>query len=315
MNKKLLIVFILSLNFGFAKNDPKIIDSLIDQLSWESITYKSNYYSTNISLEDSAVTSLINHKFLGVDKLLKSIKKPEKTVVIHIILTNIFEPEMSHNYFSIMSIYEGCYCIGYRNIYNGLIWSSIRDKEKIEESEIKKIRNYWKARIADKRTPWNVNIESIFRKYEIEDSLKQPCDKVYANDSRNLDLGKFQELFQKNAHEKQMGEIYTTLGNDSTISNYKDCFYVVYRMEDIQFRFNKDNSLSTIFIMKDFNGVLPFDIRLIDSKKTILDKLGSPNKIRASKYGTTYFYNSKGVIINFDENMSISRVLLRNPQE
>src|ERR1700722_4927474 len=83
----LLLSFLIVAKFGFGQTKP--IDSTayyINKLNWKSFGITSNYVSQPYLLEDAKKIISINDKN-KVKKLIKALSNEEKTVVIHMILT------------------------------------------------------------------------------------------------------------------------------------------------------------------------------------------------------------------------------------
>ena len=284
------------------------IDRLIDDLSWESITCDHSYHTFIVNYQDSTVKKLIHIGLPTIDKLLESIENPEKTVIIHMILTKILEPNDNHDYLPIMYIYKDCNnLIGWHHIFNGLIWEwHSEDINAISPQEIAKVKNYWTNRISGKIKKWENNIEDIFQEIAKSDSIKYPCYKIYENNSSQIRLNDLMELFDYDFSSDKFNEMFTILGNDSTISRYNDCHYVSYGPDGLSFRFDIHNNLTTIFVKEDYQGEMPLGLKYTDNEKKVERKIGKPNK--SNVYGGNYKsvdYTDQRLHINYNENRQI----------
>ena len=247
------------------------------------------------------------------DKLLESIEEPEKTVIIHMILTNILEPNNANNWLPIQYIFKYCYQrAGFRHIFNGLIWEWYPYNYSINPQEIEKIKNYWTNRISGKINTWENNIEDIFQETAKSDSIKYPCYKVYQNNSNQIRLKDLMELFDCDFSSDKFNNIFTILGNDSTISrsNDYDCHVVLYRMDGLDFSFIH-NKLATIFINGDYQGEMPFGLKYTDTKKDVERKIGKPNKSTSFYKQKHVEYTKKRLNIEYDENRQIIKFAIK----
>lgn len=124
----------------------KSIDSVevyIKKLNWESFVITTNYVS-EIVLKEDALKLVELKRGNTIKQLISNIDNPEKTVVLHVILTKMIEPEKqkfsySYNYASDSTIQSVVYN------YNGLSW--IRNKENVSSvsnESITVIKNYWR---------------------------------------------------------------------------------------------------------------------------------------------------------------------------
>jgi hypothetical protein len=188
MNKIVTILISVSIGFSsFAQSDTEI-DSLIDSLSWKSITMSRSYGTFEVDYldyQDSTVNKLIEIGKLATNGLINSITIPEKTVIIHIILTNIYEPDNGNDWLAISYIHKNCDDFaGWHNIYNGLIWEWYGDSGySISKSEIDKIDRYWTNRLNIGIEPWQIDDEKIFQELHEADSIKYPCNRINDNNS------------------------------------------------------------------------------------------------------------------------------------
>ncbi len=130
--------------------DKEQIKKLISNLSWNSIEIVTNY-GTSLEIVGENATELEKlGKKVSVD-LLNAFKNDDKSLVIHLILTNIWEPEVNFlkvNYTDIAESDE--VMIEYR--VNNFSWyksSEIGSKFSIDIVERDKIYSYWSNRISE----------------------------------------------------------------------------------------------------------------------------------------------------------------------
>ena len=285
-------------------------DNLIDSLSWSSITYDHSYYTFTVNYEDSSVRKLIELGDNVVYPLLESIEIPQKTVIIHMILTKILEPENSNDNLPIKYIYKDCNnLIGCHFIFNGLVWEWFREtNEIIETKEILKIKEYWTERIYNRAIPWFIDVEELFEKLSILDSIKYPCMKVYENNSSSLSFSDIQNV----STYDDFGNIFATLGNDSIISKYDDydCFYVSYGPDGISFRFNQEEKLTSVFFYSNYLGEMPYNLKYTDTQDVVENKIGLPDVARKYSTNISVSYNEKKLHIDYDEDNKIIKLLI-----
>jgi hypothetical protein len=121
------------------------VDSIgvyIENLDWTSYEITTNYIS-NLVLKDKANYLIRTTSSNRNKQLLENIDSANKTVVIHVILTNILEPENAK--FAQHYIYgnDSTVC-GVEFTYNKLNWYQDDNyKQHIKKKEIKKIKKYW----------------------------------------------------------------------------------------------------------------------------------------------------------------------------
>jgi hypothetical protein len=128
------------------------IKSYIQHLSWKSFWIEQGY-ADELKIENEA-GRLISIKTNKVVKgLLAKIANNEKTVVIHIILTKIFEPENDRfeEVFTYAAKKDSILSVTYT--YNHLSWtySPTTGANSIAKSEINTIEAYWNEKIKRKR--------------------------------------------------------------------------------------------------------------------------------------------------------------------
>jgi hypothetical protein len=308
MQKFNLTILLILISFSCLSQINKETDNLIDSLSWNSITCDHSFHTFTVNYEDISVRKLIELGDSVVYRLLESIETPQKTVIIHMILTKILEPENSNDNLPIKYIYKDCNnLIGCHFIFNGLVWEWLREtNEIIETKEILKIKEYWTERIYNRAIPWFIDIEELFEKLSILDSIKYPCLKVYENNSSNLSFSDIQNV----SIYDDFNDIFAILGNDSTISKYDDCFYVSYRSDGISFRFNQEEKLTSVFFYSNYLGEMPYNLKYTDTKDIVENKIGLPNKTRRYSTNKSVSYNKKKLHIDYNKDNEIIKLLI-----
>jgi len=301
--KRKLRYIILSLiipisTFGKTNNE---IQQLIDRLSWESITMDHSYYTFTVNYSDSVVQDLIQIGQPAVNVLFDNLTKSNKTVIIHMILTKIIEPENANDNLPMVYIYQDCNnLIGWHNLYNGVIWEWYsKSNNSISQKEIDKAVFYWRKRIKGELKPEKIEIGKVFENLQAEDQKKYPCRKVYDNKSGGIKTETLFELLDKNLHYQKFNEVFTNLGNDSTISKYDDCFFISYGADGIDFRFDKDSILTSIFIESGYQGDLPHKLKYTDKKSIVESKIGKPYKSGTYSDCEWTWYKDKYLYIDY----------------
>ncbi|OSZ73882.1 hypothetical protein CAP36_17970 [Chitinophagaceae bacterium IBVUCB2] len=240
-------------------------------------------------------------------QLIYSLDDKSKTVIAHIILTQLWEPKNGQNFLGTKYIYKDCNnLIGWHHVYNGLVWDWHEDTDHtIEEKEINKIKTYWTSKIIDQRPTQNLITQVIFDELGKQDERLFPCNKVYHNNSTSVKSTELFSLLNKKSSDPLFQKLWTRFGNDSTIHSYNDCFFITYGPEGLSFRFEKDSVLSTIFVDNSYTGELPYGLRLTNLKATVEKKIGEPFK--SSKYvdNTSNWYKEQNLFLDFDKNGKI----------
>lgn len=122
-------------------------DELCDQLNWNSFCITTDHFPRLIL--NKPLTNLLERKDKNSSPyLIQCIHKEDKTVAIHILLTNVFEADKSA--LSISYLYgkdSSIQIIKYT--YNSLSWfySVEKDSLYVNRKDIKKIYKYWKSYI------------------------------------------------------------------------------------------------------------------------------------------------------------------------
>jgi len=93
--------------------------------------------------------------------------------------------------------------------------------------------------------------------------------------------------------------VFTNLGNDSTISKYDDCFFISYGADGIDFRFDKDSILTSIFIESGYQGDLPHKLKYTDKKSIVESKIGKPYKSGTYSDCEWTWYKDKYLYIDY----------------
>lgn len=157
--KQFYLVFILLIFSCSAipKNESETInkqevDKLISSLSWNSIQIITNYGTSLKIIDPNAIKLEKMGKTISGD-LLKAFNDDNKSFIIHLILTNIWEPDV--NYLKIIShelIEPDDIMLEYR-INNLSCYQSYTDNNSPEFSmdtvERDKVYKYWRQRISE----------------------------------------------------------------------------------------------------------------------------------------------------------------------
>ncbi|MFC0603502.1 hypothetical protein [Winogradskyella pulchriflava] len=133
------------------KNTDKAeIEKLISTLSWDSFIIYTNYATTfeitnkNVAILESKGKSITPY-------LVNALKDEEKTVIAHIILTNIWEPEVNFiNYY--YCVENPFYEMHYQCLINNLKWympTTENNTRQIDEHDQDRIFKYWVNRTSD----------------------------------------------------------------------------------------------------------------------------------------------------------------------
>ena len=96
----LIICFLLSFKIGLSQNNHKdSLDTLIQNLNWKSFEIISFTYVTQVVLVGGAKKIAENPPdILIIKKLLDSIQNENKTIAIHIILSEIFNEPLKFSW-------------------------------------------------------------------------------------------------------------------------------------------------------------------------------------------------------------------------
>ena len=155
MRLALFLYFFVS--FGFANSQQaktNIKDSTsfyISRLNWHSIEYSGTYFQ-KLYLTDEAKIILSVKDSSKIQKLITAMDHSNKTVAIHILLTQLLEPKNQ--------IFRERFQYGNNNlvqrvdnIYNSLVWSTSDGIHfQINKLEISRIKEYWKSKTHQKKS-------------------------------------------------------------------------------------------------------------------------------------------------------------------
>ena len=312
MKKLLAILIFILIGFDSYSQSDSDINNLINSLSWKSITTSHSYHTFTLNYQDSVVRELIKIGKPAAIRLFNSIKIPNKTVIIHIILTNIYEPEIGNDNLPIVYIYKNCDdLIGWHHIYNGLIWEWYRDSDfTIKQQEIDKANTYWNSRLNEKGKSWLNDIDKIFKDLQVSDSLKYPCSRVYENNSDELDFKQIISLIDTKYPSDKFIKLFNILGNDSVISRYSDCFFISYGADGIDFRFNKENILTSVFIEEAYKGDLPYGLKYSDTKDIIERKIGLPDEKGTYVDNEWVAYKNEHIYLDYDKDKKVIKFVI-----
>ena len=301
------IFFVLATRlFVSAQADSSRIQYCISQLSWNSIAMDCQGGMLVLTHENKFEQELINIGKPASQQLIAALRDKEKTVISHIILSQIWDAEGFRSYMSTKYIYSQCHhLVGWHNIYNGLVWEWYKDRDQvIERAEIDKIFTYWTSRITNNPTE-SFNDSKIIEDLILWDELKFPCNKVYDNNSAAVQYKDLEDLLHKNLKDAGFKKLWSLFGNDSTIAAFKDCFYINYGAEGLSFRFNKNGMLTTIFVEEGYEGELPDGIQLTDKQPEVEQKIGKPTTTNTYADNTTNDYKKLGLNIDYNKNGEI----------
>jgi hypothetical protein len=280
-------------------------EELVSKLNWRSLTMDHQWHLFILNYKDTVVSQLISQGKPASTALLKRIKDPEKTVVIHTILTKIWEPENSNDALPILYEYENCDdLIGWYHIFNGLVWEWNKTiNENIETSEIEKITTYWTQLVSNgRKVKLERDIEAISQSLTTKSESKFPCKRKYENNSKMLNADMLISLLNHKTQLSELTGLFSQLGNDSTKSYYKDCFFVSYNADGVDFRFNNDSTLTSIFIKEPFKGETPYQIKLSDKKDDVEKRFGKPSTVSKWSGNVSVSYQDKMLHMDFDKD-------------
>ena len=151
-SNKLMLITLLLLICKLGVSQSHHVDSTslyLERLNWKSFSITTNYVpSLHLSKEANELVSMNDGS--KIEKLVKDLSIKDKTVVIHVILSKILEPDkciLKQSY-----IYDNdSVVIGVKYTYNGLSWVwSERLGHTIPKENVDKIVKYWKVVINNK---------------------------------------------------------------------------------------------------------------------------------------------------------------------
>ena len=102
------------------------------------------------------------------------------------------------------------------------------------------------------------------------------------------------------------------------ISRHDDCFYYSFKQKGISLRFDKAETLTTIFLysegadgFRQYQDELPFNLSFVHDRKKIESFLGKPDKSGGGTINYWASYTSKGIGITYnskDTSMLTARI-------
>ena len=306
MNKNLLIILIIFLTsiYSSAQSDSEI-DRLIDSLSWESVHIVKSSRTSFASCYEPFVSELVKIGRPAAEKLFKSISNPEKTVIIHMILTKLFEPEK--NYFYPFTFNYNCTYklkdLGLHFIFNGLVWDCIyEDKCSIQDNQIDRIKSYWDRKLHDSQNSFTIDPEDLLTEICKRDSINYNCfdSKTYKNNSSSIDFKDLQKLFTVNFPNPLFDKIFNLLGNDSIYWRFERGSYITYFTDGIEFDID-ENKLRRVYFKAYYEGTLINELKMSDNRDAIIVKLGKPEIHKAPRYEFDWDYSEYGLSIAFGD--------------
>lgn len=325
---KILFLIIISLfstiHLCIGQSTAKI-NKLIEDLSWNSIEFRQSYHSF-FAGNDETSYELYKIGKPAAELLYSQIGNPEKTAIIHIILTQIFEP--NRNYFlPCIDIYSCTYInkmpkqrIGWHFIFNGLVWERSKEGyDSIHKDQIEKIKLLWDLRLHGKSNPFDLDIDSLIKEIHSRDSEQYPCfdNKIYANNSLKIDASELASLIGTRYPSPFFDNILKKLGNDSisfhSERNYSNISYISYLTDGIDFDFDENNILRAIFLNPIYKGTLFNGLNMSDAKEEIISKLGQPEQfINVPRYKYDWIFKRYNMLIAFGKTNRIIDLQLNN---
>lgn len=179
INKTIIFIFfhlITTLSFGQINSENRTSE-LIEKLNWGSIKIDCQLILI-LTQTDSVSNELVKIGKPATEKLLSSIKVPNKTVAIHIILTRIYEDtEQKAEGLGTIYIYKNCKELyGWHHVYNGIFWSwNSEEGESINQNQIDSAFTYWHKKLISKEPVQMQNRKEIFSILDKEAKIKFPC--------------------------------------------------------------------------------------------------------------------------------------------
>jgi hypothetical protein len=302
MKSKTLIIllFLVSLcSFGQHNSE---VDKVIKNLSWQSFSYLQSI-TPFVPIFLGEADELVDFGESAAEKLFQSINIPNKTVVIHLILTKIFEPAESYIYPHLINDY----CEKKENMLhflsNGLVWDWL-DKSgfSIQQNQIDRIRLYWDKKLHDKPNAFSIDPEDLFYEIQQRDSIEFHCTdhKRYKNNSSQLDPQYLNDLLFIKYTNPKFKKVFNILGTDSLCRHYDDSMWVIYVADGIQFEFDRNQILKALFIKANYKGSLLNGIKMTDNRDIVKMKLGAPEEYHgSSSYTYDWIYRNYGILIAF----------------
>lgn len=301
----LLIFFSICQNMAVGQTKTDKVTQLVKHLSWQSVSMNCVATTLILTHQDSTEIALVEVGMPATAKLIAALSDSSKTVIAHIILTRIWDNNASKNSLLTTYIYQNCSrLIGWHQAYNGLVWEWFSDRgNAIRKSEIEKIKGFWLQKIAG----GNKILPDVSQELQDRDNKLYPCGKIYENNSAHTSYLDLYQLLDKKSSNSLFQKLWNGFGNDSTNRSYDDCFFINYDSDGLSFRFSRDSTLSTIFIANEYQGEIPYKLRLSDTRLLIEKKIGKPSS--SGKYGdnTWFFYKEKSLYLDFDNREKITK--------
>ncbi len=143
MKKLIYIILIFVINVAAAQDSTRYF---IEKLGWKSLVLKQTYVS-QLVLDTNAKRLIFQKNEKTAKALFFSIKNDERPVIIHMILTEMFEPDkavLDQKNFRITDS-----SIGVRYSYNAISWdyNVYRRKYVISKENVIQIKRYWEKRL------------------------------------------------------------------------------------------------------------------------------------------------------------------------
>ncbi len=121
-----------------------------------------------------------------------------------------------------------------------------------------------------------------------------------------------QSLIGLEINSKSFQIYLNKLKTEPEISKYDDSYYYTFMTKGVEFLFTKSDTISAVFLYSEgseghrqFQGKIPYNIQLTDTRRIIEQKLGSPDKNGGGVYslfyskwikeGLTIKYKTKGL--------------------
>lgn len=136
----ILIGLLVCSTFAFSQVDSS--NYYIKQLDWNSFEITTNYVSMLVLKEDAKRIVSISSKH-KVDELINCLTNKKKSVVSHIILTKIFEPDTA-KFIQVYNYAKDSTIASVQYTYNGLTWNWNKILgNKINKKDMEAIKKYW----------------------------------------------------------------------------------------------------------------------------------------------------------------------------
>jgi hypothetical protein len=262
------------------------IEELIKDLSWESINY-GHSYRTFFAYTYGPSDELIKIGKPASESLLNSIEDPSKTVIIHIILTMIYEPDQNYFLHNI-DIYKNCMVyIGWHSIFNNLVWERFRDgTDSIQPYQIQMIRLYWDKKIHDPSNPLKIRTEDVISQIHRSDAITYRCndEKRYQNNSKDIKVSDLNNLLSQTYPSDSFDKVFKILGRDYVEDRFGDDLFIRrYLTDGLEFEF-KNKKLTSIYFKANYEGLLFNNVKMTDDQASVMKKLGKPEIFKAPRY-------------------------------